>query len=169
MTRTTWPFRILMLVITACWLSGCQSPSSHVPESHASTSASSSSRLGSPTAVRSALIKQYQSWRGVPYRNGGSTRRGVDCSGFVQLTFRDRFGVELPRDSQEQAMVGKNVSAQRLQPGDLLFFNTGPSTRHVGIFIEKGRFLHASSSKGVMISDLNTPYWRKAYRQSRRL
>lgn len=156
-----WLWNLLLLPLTLLLISGCQTPASREPDP--------SSRLGEPGEVRSALIEQYQQWRGVPYRHGGQSRRGVDCSGFVQLTFRERFGLELPRDTQQQAHIGAPISGQRLQPGDLLFFNTGRWSKHVGIFIRDGQFLHASTSKGVIISDLNNPYWRKTYWQSRRL
>jgi probable lipoprotein NlpC len=157
--RQTW-MTVLLLGLLAL-LAGCQSPASREPAVHG--------RLGNPNEVRSALIEQYQEWQGVPYRLGGQSRRGVDCSGFVQLTFRERFGLELPRDTQQQAHIGAQVSTQGLQPGDLLFFNTGHWSKHVGIFIRDGQFLHASTSKGVIISDLDSPYWRKNYWQSRRL
>ena len=155
LTHAAW---IALLMVGL--LSGCQTPASHQ---------SSSGLLGSSSEVRSALLEQYQEWRGVPYRSGGQSRRGVDCSGFVQLTFRERFGLELPRDTHQQSRLGAPISTHGLQPGDLVFFNTGRRTQHVGIFIEDGQFLHASTSKGVIISDLDNPYWRKTYWQSRRL
>ena len=152
---TAWLALLLISLLT-----GCQSPAGREEPS---------SLLGSASEVRSALLDQYQEWRGVPYRSGGQSRRGVDCSGFVQLTFRERFGLELPRDTRQQSRLGAPISTRGLQPGDLVFFNTGQRTQHVGIFIEDGQFLHASTSKGVIISDLDNPYWRKTYWQSRRL
>lgn len=109
--------------------------------------------------VQAVLYEQHQAWRGVPYRMGGLSRAGVDCSGFVHLAFRDAFGIELPRHTAVQVAAGQPVPRNALRPGDLVFFQTGRNTRHVGIFIEKGQFLHASTEKGVMISRLDDRYW----------
>ncbi len=141
-------------------LCACQSPNGNQ---------ASHSRLGSEEEVRSALFAQYDEWQGVPYRPGGQSKRGVDCSGFVQLTFRERFGLQLPRDTRGQSTLGAPISNRGLQPGDLLFFKTGRRSQHVGIFIQDGQFLHASTSKGVIISDMENPYWQQTYWQSRRL
>ncbi len=141
-------------------LTGCQSPAPRT---------NTTSRLGDPAAVRSALLAQYHEWQGVPYRIGGQSKRGVDCSGFVQLTFRERFGLELPRDTYGQSKIGDRLSDDGLQPGDLVFFRTGKRSKHVGIFIQDGQFLHASTSKGVIISDLENGYWKRTYWQTRRL
>jgi len=155
-------FALIWLVLSALLLVGCQSQMSESPRFH-------TSGLSDPTYARSALYKQYSAWRGVPYRAGGESRRGVDCSGFVQLTFREQFALQLPRDTDSQAQIGKAISSRQLRPGDLVFFNIGRRTRHVGVMVENNKFLHASTSKGVMISDLNQPYWQRYYWQARRL
>ncbi len=154
-------FALLWLVLSALLLVGCQSQMSESPHY--------ASGLSDPAYARSALYEQYQEWQGVPYRTGGESRRGVDCSAFMQLTFREQFAMQLPRDTDSQAHIGRAVSSRQLRPGDLVFFNIGRSTRHVGVMVEKNKFLHASSSKGVMISDLNQPYWQRYYWQARRL
>lgn len=155
------PFLLCWLVLSALLLTGCQST---IPES-----SHYSSGLSDPAYARSALYEQYQEWKGVPYRDGGESRRGVDCSGFIQLTFREQFAIRLPRDTGSQAQLGRSISARQLRPGDLVFFHIGKQTRHVGVVVEKNKFLHASTSKGVMISDLNQPYWQRSYWQARRL
>lgn len=168
MGRKIW--QLILLLGATLWLAGCQTPVDHKPVPTASTATTHHyGRLGDPGQVKTALMQQYKNWHGVPYRAGGDSRRGVDCSGFVKLTFRDQFGIDLPRDTGGMGHLGQAVSSQRLQPGDLVFFQTGRRTRHVGIFLQNGRFLHASTSKGVIISDMNTPYWRNAYVQSRRI
>ena len=154
-------FALIWLVLSALLLVGCQSQMSESPHY--------ASGLSDPTYARSALYEQYQQWQGVPYRAGGESRRGVDCSAFMQLTFREQFAMQLPRDTDSQAHIGRAISSRQLRPGDLVFFNIGRSTRHVGVMVEKNKFLHASSSKGVMISDLNQPYWQRYYWQARRL
>ena len=116
-----------------------------------------------PDQVRAALLSQYDEWKNVRYRPGGLSKRGVDCSGFVFLTFNDEFGIRLPRSTTEQVRAGRSISQRELVPGDLVFFKTGKTTRHVGIYIEGRRFLHASTEKGVMISSLDDRYWSRAY------
>ncbi len=88
---------------------------------------------------------------------------GLDCSGFVYLTYQSRFGMTLPRTTQRQAKFGRKISPRRLQPGDLVFFKTGWFDRHVGIYVEDRRFLHVSTKNGVQLSSLEDPYWRKRY------
>lgn len=119
--------------------------------------------------VKQALYAQFDQWRAVKYKSGGLSRDGVDCSGFVYLTFNSRLGIELPRSTDLQVTQGKTISQRDLVPGDLVFFRTGKSTRHVGIYLEDGKFLHASTEKGVMISRLTENYWAKAYWKSIRI
>ena len=125
--------------------------------------------LAHPQTVVGLLYQQYDQWRGVPYRQGGLSRSGVDCSGLVFLTYRDKFGIALPRTTRLQARAGQRVSQKRLAAGDLLFFRTGFSGRHVGIYIETRQFLHASTSVGVTLSSLNDPYWRRRYMKAVRI
>jgi lipoprotein Spr len=119
--------------------------------------------------VKSRLMDQYASWKGVRYRLGGSTKKGIDCSAFVQRTFRDQFGVELPRSTSEQQDMGKSVSRSKLRTGDLVLFRAGSTGRHVGIYIGNNQFVHASTSSGVMISNMDEPYWNKRYNEARRV
>ncbi len=123
----------------------------------------------SSNTTESLLYAQYQSWQGTPYQLGGLSKTGIDCSGFVYLTFKDKFGVKLPRTTETQAERGARIYIGQLQAGDLIFFKTGWKTRHVGIYLSDGRFLHASTSKGVIISRLDNVYWKKKYWLSRRI
>lgn len=126
------------------------------------------SRL-SNSQIKASLKAQQASWHGVRYQLGGMYKSGVDCSGFVLVTFRDKFGINLPRSTQEQVLIGEFVQKRDLEAGALVFFKTAPSTRHVGIYMGDRRFLHASTSRGVVVSDLDNPYWKKKYWTSRRL
>lgn len=119
--------------------------------------------------VKSRLMDQYAGWKGVRYRLGGDTKRGVDCSSFVQRTFREQFGLELPRSTWEQQEIGKSVSRSQLRTGDLVLFRAGSTGRHVGIYIGNNQFVHASTSSGVTISSMNEPYWKKRYNEARRV
>ena len=115
------------------------------------------------------LYAHYEKWKGVKYCYGGFSFDGIDCSGFIYITYKERFKLIIPRTTKKQRDIGKKVSINKLQAGDLIFFNTGYNNRHVGIYIEKGKFIHASSSKGVMISNLKNPYWQKAVRFAKRI
>ncbi len=119
--------------------------------------------------VKSRLMDQYASWKGVRYRLGGSTKKGIDCSGFVQRTFREQFNMELPRSTYEQQEMGKSVSRGHLRTGDLVLFRAGSTGRHVGIYIGNNQFVHASTSSGVTISSMDEPYWKKRYNEARRV
>ena len=115
------------------------------------------------------LAEQYREWHAVPYRSGGSSKNGIDCSAFVVLTYRDQFGMQVPRTTDELARIGRKVTADEARPGDLVLFKTGLFTKHVGIYFDQNRFLHASTSQGVTLSALDEPYWRKRLWQVRRV
>ena len=119
--------------------------------------------------VKSRLMDQYASWKGVRYRLGGDTKRGIDCSAFVQRTFREQFGMDLPRSTYEQQEMGKSINRSQLRTGDLVLFRAGSTGRHVGIYIGNNQFVHASTSSGVTISSMNEPYWNKRYNEARRV
>ena len=101
----------------------------------------------------------------------GMSRGGVDCSGFVLMTFRDKFDLQLPRETRMQAKIGTEIDKDELLPGDLVFFKTGSgeSGLHVGIYDTDNQFIHASTSRGVMRSSLDNVYWRKNFWQARRI
>ncbi|MEN8198604.1 MAG: NlpC/P60 family protein [Thermodesulfobacteriota bacterium] len=120
-------------------------------------------------AVSTKLLSQYILWQGTPYRMGGLSKNGIDCSGFVHITFRSKFGYAIPRTTRTQVQLGSRVSKNALLPGDLVFFKTGLFSRHVGIYINDSKFIHASTSRGVMVSNLNERYWKNKYWTARRL
>lgn len=153
-----------LLILTAL-LSGCSSnrPVSTIPAEQPPLD------LSNPHWVKETLYAQYGEWRSVKYKAGGLSKNGVDCSGFVFLTYDSRFSIKLPRSTDAQVNTGAEISQSKLVPGDLVFFRTGKTTRHVGIFIEDRKFLHASTEKGVMISSLDDQYWSRAYWKSIRV
>lgn len=148
--------RRLIICLILILMTGC---SSHRPS------------LSEPGGVTTKLNEQLAQWRGTPYRYGGLTNRGIDCSGFVYLTFRDRFSTILPRTTDKQMMTGKHVDRKSLLPGDLLFFKTGhgKSGLHVGIYDGNNQFIHASTSHGVTRSSLQNIYWKHVFWQARRI
>ncbi len=121
-----------------------------------------------PMMIKEALLAQHQRWSGTPYRIGGTTQRGVDCSGFVRNIYRDTFNLELPRSTTDQVHEGRLIDRQELQAGDLVFFRPPGPYNHVGIYMGDGYFMHASSSQGVIISSMSNRYWQRHYWQSRR-
>jgi cell wall-associated NlpC family hydrolase len=109
-------------------------------------------------------------FRGVPYRNGGTTPAGFDCSGLVQYVL-SRYGRDLPRQTRDQFTAGVRVSRDQVRAGDLVFFSTvAPGASHVGIALDEEEFVHAPSSRGVVrVERLATEYWRKRFVGARRI
>lgn len=127
----------------------------------------------SPAALKGvsaeAIIATAKQYIGVPYVWGGSTPSGFDCSGYIQYVF-GKHGISLPRTSAQQYTVGTWVSKSDLRPGDLVFYNTsGSGVSHLGIYIGNGQFIHASTSRGVMISEMSNSYWSARYYGARRI
>ena len=120
------------------------------------------------------ILSEANTYLGTPYRFGGSTRSGIDCSAFVLNVYGETIGIELPRVASEQAELGEKVELPELQKGDLIFFSHGRRISHVGIVQEvtaegEIKFIHAATSKGVMISSLNDSYWGSKYRFAKRI
>ena len=111
----------------------------------------------------------FDEWKSVNYKYGGLSKKGVDCSGFVFLTFLDQFGVKLPRNTKLLVKLGKAVPKNKLKTGDLVFFKTSRTVRHVGIYLSDNKFIHASTSKGVITSSLNNRYWSQKFWKAKRL
>lgn len=115
------------------------------------------------------IISFYLDWQGTPYQWGGNSSSGIDCSAFSQRVMNDLYGVQLARTTLQQSQQGTEIMSKDLLPGDLVFFKTGWKTRHVGIYVGQGDFVHASQSLGVTRSSLSHPYWSKHYWMSRRI
>jgi cell wall-associated NlpC family hydrolase len=111
----------------------------------------------------SMLLEHVDEWYGTRYRMGGTTKSGVDCSAFVQAVYVSAFAISLPRTAREQYKFSHIISATDLKEGDLVFFNTRGGVSHVGIYLQNNKFIHASSSMGVTVSDMFDPYYLKRY------
>ncbi len=113
--------------------------------------------------LENALLKSFNSWKGTPYRWGGDSKSGIDCSALTRRIYRDVFGYELPRVSTDQVKVGRKVSIVNLKPGDILFFRPEGRTNHTAVYLGNSLFLNASSSQGVILSSLESRYWGKYF------
>ena len=112
------------------------------------------------------LLESVDEWYGTRYKMGGTTKKGVDCSAFVQAVFMSTYALNLPRTAIEQYKSSRIISATELKEGDLVFFNVNGARggiSHVGIYLRNNKFIHASASQGVTVSDLFDPYYLKKY------
>src|SRR5687768_7038682 len=121
------------------------------------------------------VISSARTYIGTPYRYGGTTRSGMDCSGLLMNSFK-AIDMSLPRTSEAQSKIGMKVDMEELQPGDLVFLATGKTKReitHVGLVRDVRRknvkFIHTSSSLGVVETNLEAEYYQKAFRKARRV
>lgn len=125
------------------------------------------------SANQIANVKLYgfvDTWMGVKYKYGGMSRSGVDCSGFSNLLYKEVYKKQLKRTTRDIAQTCKPVSKNNLREGDLVFFDiSGKKNTHMGVYLQNGKFVHASSSRGVVISDLSNPYYKKYYARGGRL
>lgn len=120
------------------------------------------------------LYAESSLWLGVPYRGGGLSRKGVDCSGFAFLMYQKVYGKKIPRSTADLSrMKMKKVSLNDLQTGDFVFFATSSKNKnrinHVGIYLKDGYFVHASTSKGVIVSHLYEDYYRRTWKRGGRI
>ncbi|QBO59432.1 C40 family peptidase [Chryseobacterium salivictor] len=130
---------------------------------------------GKVNAEIKKILKDAEKYLGAPYKYAGNTSAGFDCSGLVTKVF-DENSYKLPRRSEEQSNQGISIKINEAKPGDLVFFATSGGNRvnHVGIVHDIGndgevKFIHSSTSKGVIISSLNEKYWNNAYLFARRV
>ncbi|MFH1076619.1 MAG: C40 family peptidase [Pseudomonadota bacterium] len=136
------------------------------------------------------MIAVLKSYIGVPYKKGGMSHAGIDCSGLAVIAYASQ-GIDIPRTASEMSKAGHKVKGDSFVTGDLLFFNTKPlagvspcvwpfrflnlsipllyGQTHVGIYLEDGKFVHASVNKGVIVSYMESPYWQKRFVQARRI
>ena len=123
------------------------------------------------TSAQDLILKGFE-LIGINYRFGGTNPdTGLDCSGFVQLVFKEAIGILLPRTAREQSQVGAVIDQQELKAGDLVFFNTmRQAFSHVGIYLGDNRFMHAPRTGAeVRIEDMRQSYWLQRYNGARRL
>jgi lipoprotein Spr len=118
-----------------------------------------------PNQISNVMLYRFiDEWYGVKYRMGGTTKKGVDCSAFVQQLYQYVFGYDLLRTACLQFSEAKRVAKDDLKEGDLVFFRVGTSRiSHVGVYLRNNFFVHSASSKGVSIANLGNAYWSKYF------
>jgi len=154
---------LAMLVLAVC-LSGCRSGKRAVsgPGSYDGSGQAAYYPGEDTDAMGEALAAEARRWLGTPYRYGGADRSGTDCSGLVMELYRSVCAVKLPRTTTLQKSYCTKVARNRAKVGDLMFFGSGKgggAVSHVGLYIGKGEMIHASSSRGVMVSRVDKGYW----------
>lgn len=135
-------------------------------ESHESPEKDTNDKMGMKT--RRKIVEEALRWRGTPY-GYARAEKGVatDCSGMVVTVYQEITGIKLPRNSAQQCEFCKRINRKDVKIGDLVFFATGKDpdrVSHVGIMIDKDNFVHASASKGVVVSDANSPYYQRTFK-----
>ncbi|WP_034259958.1 C40 family peptidase [Aequorivita capsosiphonis] len=128
----------------------------------------------SPKEIKKDIIDFAKTFQGTKYKYGGTTEAGMDCSGLICVAF-EKENISLPRISRDMAKEGVLISFKNIEPGDLVFFKTSRRNviTHVGLVVENKRgevkFIHSSTSAGVIISSLDEAYWKKAFAEVRRV
>lgn len=162
-------YKLVIIFVCTTFLAACSTTPYHGSKIPSVEVTAERVDLSDTHKVKQILNQQYRDWRHVRHRLGGVSKNGIDCSGLVYQTYRTKLGVDIPRSTDYQSKVGRSIPKGQLRAGDMVFFKTGIFTRHVGMYIDDGDFLHVSSSKGVMISSLENPYWSSAYWKSQRV
>lgn len=132
---------------------------------HKKNSSSRIPDVGMTADARKVLEEAY-AWLGTPYKLGGETRNGVDCSGLTCMAYKQATGIKLPRNSREQADFCRRIRRNELRPGDLVFFSSrrgGNRINHVAIYVGDNSIIHATSSQGVVVSNLDEEYWKSHF------
>ncbi len=173
-THQNITYLILTLIFLSFMVTGCKS-SRNTVRATKDNQKSTVIINRDPEAVRNMkaderlLVDEAMTWLGTPYRYGGKDYSGTDCSGMTMQVYNKALGIAIPRNSAEQQKYCKTIKKGALSPGDLVFFCTGKNksrVSHVGIYIGQGQFIHSSSSKGVIISNIDERYYTSNYHSS---
>ncbi|MAZ71594.1 MAG: hypothetical protein CMC70_00460 [Flavobacteriaceae bacterium] len=165
--------KLIPLLLLTVFLASCGSS-----KRSSSTKVRTSNKVEStsnPNSTAGKIIKHAKSFEGTRYKFGGTTKKGMDCSGLIYTSFATE-NIILPRISRDMAKQGERISLLKVQEGDLVFFQTNKSKNvinHVGlvVFNKSGvlKFIHSTSSRGVIISDISEAYWNNSFVQARRV
>lgn len=158
--KKTLPYIPIILILS---LSSCRSVT---PKLDYKALARASVRLGVDINLEDnhKLYLEAAKWMGTPYRAGGDSKRGTDCSGMTAQIYKKVYHIKLSRSTDGQKKESNKIPKRKLHEGDLVFFTSSRSGRkvaHVGIYLKEGKFIHASTSRGVIVSQLKEPYYTK--------
>jgi cell wall-associated NlpC family hydrolase len=163
---------LLLLLLLSVFITSCGSSKSTAKSAYKKERTSSRS---SNKGAASNIVSYAKKFKGTNYKYGGTTSRGMDCSGLVYIAFGNE-NIQMPRVSREMAKRGSKTSLSKVKKGDLVFFKTNKNSNainHVGIVTKNSggsiTFIHSSSSKGVMESSLDERYWKNAFVQARKI
>ena len=163
--RSILPFLVIVITLG---LAGCASNQPLHSDSGSVWQASTSNLSASEQAKADRLWQVFDRYEGTPYRYGGMSASGFDCSGFIATAFDEALGRQLPRTTSQMLATGDLVGRHQLRAGDLVFFRIKGKDQHAGIYMGGDSFIHSSSSLGVTRSSLNGYYWRNRFSQARR-
>ncbi|MDK8464819.1 NlpC/P60 family protein [Marinobacter sp. SS13-12] len=155
----------LLTILVALSLAGCAS-NQNLPSTTWQPSGEAPTASDSARADR--LWQVFDRYEGTPYRYGGTSANGFDCSGFIATAFDEALGRQLPRTTSQMLAAGDVVGRDQLKAGDLVFFRIKGKDQHAGIYMGGDSFIHSSTSIGVTHSSLNGYYWRDRFSQARR-
>ena len=165
----TWRSLLPLFAITILLgLGGCASNQGFDTSDNSRWQPSGRPLTGGELAAAQQLWQVFERYEGTPYRYGGTSARGFDCSGFIVTAFHEAAGRRLPRTTHQMLAAGERVPLNSLRTGDLVFFSIKGKDQHAGIYMGDDSFIHASVSSGVMRSSLNGYYWRDRISQARR-
>ncbi|MDY0780680.1 C40 family peptidase [Tenacibaculum sp. IB213877] len=171
--------RLLILVAISVMITSCGS-SKQVTTSTRNIKTTRTRTVATPKTVNEVTVADKIVWtavtyKGVPYRYGGTSMSGMDCSGLIHTSFTER-DVDIPRTSRQMYYEGYPISLKEVQRGDLLFFKTSYKSgkiNHVGLVTSADdgdiRFIHSTTSRGVIVTSLDEPYWKKAFVKAKRV
>ena len=175
MKRARSLFSLLVLIIIPVVLTGgLSSCKSHKNNNHQDTvyvgeqvELTKKKKKEKSSDIGSRIARESLNWIGTPYGYGHSEKGiSTDCSGMVIILYKEIAEIKLPRNSAEQAEFCNNLKEKDIEPGDLVFFATGKDKKkvsHVGVMIDRNKFVHASASKGVILSEMTTPYYQRTF------
>ena len=155
----------IFFITSLCFASHAQEqPKSSDPDNLAKEYFSQIMGVAANATTNTKLYQFVYEWLGTPYRLGGDSKKGIDCSKFSLAVYENVFNTTIGYNSRNQYANVTPISKDNLQPGDLVFFKIrSRNITHVGVYLGDDRFAHASSSRGVMVSSLNEAYWKRYY------
>ncbi len=163
--RPLLPFLTILIALS---LAGCASNQSLSSGNQGTWQPSSKTVTAEESATADRLWQVFERYEGTPYRYGGTSASGFDCSGFIATAFDEALGRQLPRTTSRMLSAGDVVERDQLRAGDLVFFRIKGKDQHAGIYMGGDSFIHSSTSIGVTRSSLNGYYWRDRFSQARR-